>query len=134
MIKNIETSSSESGDSDEIIATLSDSLRKEEIEYNKRQRLATIAAVTLLALTAILIINAIFTPGNLKYIFGSGSIVTTLGQYWPIKFLLQDKREGFKAKALTKIMSSSNLDKDKLDKALELMDKIQGSMKNADNK
>jgi hypothetical protein len=76
-----------------------------------------------------LIINAILTPGSLKYVFGAGSIATSLGQYWPIKFLMKDKREGFKAKALTMIMSSKGLDEKKLKKALEYMDKIQDSIK-----
>ena len=119
---------SDKQDSDEIIQQIAFAVATQEKQVERRQKLAATIAIGLLIVTSILVVIALVADGEHKLVFGSGSLLTLLGEILPLRYLVKSRGEDFRARAIKKILNLPDMNRERLKMALEMLDTISHSL------
>jgi len=118
-------------DSNSIIQQITNSFEDSHTMFNKRKKLAIVFVSLLFILSIVLIVLSIVCETKYKLILGSSSILSLLGEIFPLKFLLKDTqiKDDIKADAMKRILKNCINDASELDRALEVYDNIMKRVK-----
>lgn len=114
---------------DIIIGAISDSLKSDYKRFERKQKLMTALAFSLLVSTMALLLLALLIDEPFKYLFGLGSILTLLSEFWPFRFFRTHYRDEYRRRALQIITRLPNIDRAGVEKAIDLLGLIDKGIK-----
>jgi len=111
-------------DTKAVIRGIAEVFASEDKQYAKKQKLTGAVALILLLVTCTLLILTLLYEGNQRLMLVAGSLMTLMGEIWPVRRLIRNKKDSFREHALKKVLETPNVDVEHLKLSLDIINRV----------